>query len=389
MEQICYVERKGTNSFRWDYAEKIYGDKAVIPLTVADMDFKCPECVRNALKEYTDMGAFGYSYASDEYYENYIEWERKYHHIEIKKEWIRYAPGVVVGMAWLLEELFQPGDACITLVPVYGPIIETPKRCGLKLVKSELINTNGYYTIDFQDFEKKIIENDVKLFILCSPHNPIGRVWKEDELKQLVAICKKHQVFLIADEIHHDIILGGNSHYSILNIEDYKEHMAMLTSPAKTFNLAGAENSFMVLPGETIREKIDRLQDRIAMHSGNTFGHIAATAAYREGREWLNIVLKLVEENYNIAKGILLNELPLLEISPMEGTFLMWVDFGKYWQQNEKLDEVIARKCGVVISSGNGFGGETYKTCARINLATSQKNVRYAMEKIAHYFKLL
>lgn len=386
MEQVIYVDRRGTNSYKWDYSAKVYGQKELIPLTVADMDFKCPACVRKALKEYADMGALGYNVPPGNYYTNFIEWEKTNHQNKVEREWLRYAPGVVTAMAWLLEELFVPGDACIVLTPVYGPIINTPKRCGLKLIESKLVNTKGYYTIDFQDFEDKIAENDVKVFILCTPHNPVGRVWKKDELEKLVAICKKHQVFLIADEIHHDIVFNGNTHTAILNVGNYQDHMAMLTSGVKSFNLAGTENAFMILPGADVREKIDLMQDRIATHSGNTVGHLASAAAYGGGREWLDEVLKIIEDNYNTAKNILLDKLPLLEISPMEGTFLMWADFGEYLQPGQVLKEVIAKNCGVAVGAGSEFGGESYATYARMNLATSKENIQVATKKIAEYF---
>lgn len=382
MEKIIFVDRKGTDCYKWDYIEECYASGNPIPLTVADMDFKCPSCVQAALKSYVDMGAIGYGKPSDDYYKNFIEWERKYHNNLIRKEWIRYAPGVVVAIAWLLEELFETGDSCIILSPVYGPFFHTPKRNGLNVVVSELINKEGEYTIDFENFENKIIENDVKVFLFCSPHNPSGRVWKKCELERLVEICKKHNVFIISDEIHHDILLFGNQHIPILNIGDYQENMVMLTSPAKSFNLAGIENSFMILPGEKVREKIDILQNRIATHSGNVLGGVATTAAYGGGREWLDSLCTVIEENYQFAKETLKKALPMAEISPLEGTFLMWVNFEKYLTSEENAREFFAENANVILGNGTDFGGAAYKAFARFSLATSKELLEEALNRI-------
>ena len=387
MEKITFVNRKGTDCYKWDHIEERYASGNPIPLTVADMDFKCPSCVQAALRSYVDMGAIGYGMPSDDYYKNFIEWERKYHNNRIQKEWIRYAPGVVVAIAWLLEELFETGDSCIILSPVYGPFFHTPKRSGLNVVTSGLINKKGEYTIDFEDFEKKIIENNVKVFLLCSPHNPVGRVWKQCELEHLVAICKKHSVFIISDEIHHDILLFGNEHIPILSIGDYQENMAMLTSPAKSFNLAGVENSFMILPGEKVREKIDIMQDRIATHSGNVLGNVAAAAAYGSGREWLESLCTVIEENYQFAKETLQKAFPMAEISPLEGTFLMWVNFEKYLASDENARELLAEKANVILGNGTDFGGEAYQSFARFNLATSKELIEEALNRIIIYLQ--
>lgn len=388
MEKITFVDRKGTDCYKWDHIEERYACNDPIPLTIADMDFKCPDCVQTALKKYIETGAIGYGMPSDAYYKNFIEWEKNYHKNIVQKEWIRYAPGVVVAIAWLLEELFQEGDSCIILSPVYGPFFHTTKRRGLYVVTSELTNCQGEYTIDFTDFEKKIIDNNVKVFLLCSPHNPIGRVWKKWELEQLVEICRKHRVFIISDEIHHDIVLFGNEHIPILNIgNDYKENIAMLTSPAKSFNLAGVENSFMILPGENVRAKIDVMQDRIATHSGNVLGNVATTAAYGGGRAWLESLCNVIEENYLLTKEVLMKELPSLEISPLEGTFLMWINFEKYLEPEENIRELLAENANVIVGNGTDFGGQKYHSFARLNLATSKELLEEALQRIISYIK--
>ncbi len=385
MDKITFVDRRGTACFKWDSLESKKYDKDPIPLTVADMDFQCPSCVQEALIKYVQMGAIGYGMPSENYYKNFIEWEKSYHENDIKKEWLRYAPGVVVAMAWLLAELFKSNDACIILTPVYGPFFRIPEKQGLRLVCSELKNEKGYYSIDFEDFEQKIIENQVKVFVFCSPHNPVGRVWKREELEQLVEICKKHEVFIISDEIHHDITLHGHEHISLLKVGNYKEHMAMLTSPAKTFNLAGVENSFMILPSDEVRKKIDAMQDRIATHSGNMLGNVATEAAYGGGREWFDALCHVIEENYAFVKRILMERLPMVEISPLEGTFLMWINFAPYLKSDENARKILSEQCSVILGNGTDYGGEKYKNFARLNLATSKELLETAVNRISEY----
>lgn len=382
MKHLVFVNRKGTNCYKWDPEKPPYGLKDFIPLTVADMDYKCPNCVRSALTDYIEMGALGYGGPSEAYFSNFISWEKEYHQIKIEKNWIRFAPGVLVAISWLLEELFCADDACMIFTPVYEPFHNIAQKCSLRLITSALINKNGYYSIDFDDFEEKIIKHNVKVLLFCAPHNPIGRVWTNDELTQLIAICKKHNVFIISDEIHHDITLFEHKHISLLSFSEYQENIAMLTSPAKTFNVAGLENSFMVLPSEKVREKIDKRQDKVGISSGNILGNLAAEAAYAKGREWLEELYLVVEENYLFAKELLLDAFPDLEISPLEGTFLMWVNFKHHVDPSTPIREYIAKKCEVLVSDGAGYGGKAYSTCARINLATSKELLYSAIQKI-------
>lgn len=387
MEKPIYVNRKGTNCYKWDPAEPPCGITDFIPLTVADSDYKCPECVRTALKNYIEMGALGYGGPSEAYFSNFISWEKQYHNTIINKEWIRFAPGVLVAVSWLLEELFQPNDACLIFTPVYEPFHDIAPKCGLQLVTSQLLNTTGTYTIDFADFEHKIQERHVKVLLFCSPHNPIGRVWTKEELAQVVSICKKYNVFIISDEIHHDITLFGHEHCSLLSFIDYQKHIAMLTSPAKTFNLAGLENSFMVLPDKKAREIIDIRQDKVNITSGNILGNLAAETAYGQGREWLENLFPTIEQNYLFAKERLLTAFPDLEISPLEGTFLMWVDFKNHVPSDIRIREYITRTCGVLVSDGYGYGGEAFASFGRINLSTSMENLEEGLKRIINGLK--
>ena len=223
MEEIKYVDRVGTDCNKWDNMAERFGDNDLMALWVADMDFMVPECVRKAAREYADFGIYGYYKVPDAYYQNFIDWEEKYHHCHIEKQWLRFSPGVVSPINWYVNMKTQPGDGVIVLTPVYYPFLDAIRDNGRQLISCDLVRKDKVYHIDYADFEKKIVDNKVKLFILSSPHNPVGRVWKKEELEQLLAICRKHQVFVVADEIHHDLIMPGYEHTEILNIPGYTD----------------------------------------------------------------------------------------------------------------------------------------------------------------------
>ena len=247
-------DRRGTNCSKWDILSSKYGDPDLISMWVADMDFKAPEEVTRALRKKTDFGIYGYSLTPDGYYRSFIRWEKERHGWDVNRDWIRFAPGVVTGIFWCIHMLTNPGDAVIIHMPVYYPFHHAVEDTGRRLIYSELVNTKGVYTIDFQDFEKKIVDNKVKVFILCSPHNPVGRVWTEEELETMLAICKAHHVTVISDEIHHDLIIGSRPHIPTATVKNggYSDLIITLTSASKTFNLAGMKNSFVIIPGETL-----------------------------------------------------------------------------------------------------------------------------------------
>jgi len=213
MEEFCVrysTDRLGTNCLKWDALDNRYGDKDLIAMWVADMDFKLPEIVIEVMKKRIEHGIFGYSYVADSYYDSFIKWEKNRHNFAVNKEWIRFSTGVVTALYWVVNAFTQPSDSVIIFTPVYFPFHSAVTDNGRKLITSALINTNGIYSIDFENFEKNIIENQVKLFIQCSPHNPVGRVWTQEELSKVLSICKKHNVLVVSDEIHQDIIIGKN-----------------------------------------------------------------------------------------------------------------------------------------------------------------------------------
>lgn len=386
MEEIVYVDRKNSNCNKWDGQTTMFGEEGLLAMWVADMDFQVPQCVKEALTKYVESGVYGYYKIPDAYYQAFINWEKEQHGYEVKKEWIRFSPGVVAGFHWLVQIFTKPKDAVLVNTPVYYPFFKAVKNNDRKLICSDLVNESGVYTVDFEDFEKKIVENSVKLFILCSPHNPVGRVWKKEELKKLFEICKKHQVLVVSDEIHQDLVYGENTHIPSLSVGDYDHMMISLTAPSKTFNIAGAQNSIVVIPDEELRKKWDRYIEGNSLPSGNAFGYVAAQAAYEGGAGWLEGVKKQIYENYKYLKTQLQEKLPEIIVTPLEGTYLCWVDLGAY-AAPEEMEEVIQKKCGLAVDYGHWFGGGKFGTCIRINLATSMDNVKIAVDALAENLK--
>lgn len=381
-EEKYGVERLNTHCTKWDGLKEKFGEDGLISMWVADMDFKAPEQVIEALQKRIEHGVFGYSLISNSYYDSFINWEEKRHGYKVKKEWIRYTPGVVSGIYWIVNIFTKPGDAILVSMPVYYPFHNSVKENGRKLVHSNLINNNGRYEFDYEDFENKIVENDVKIYILCSPHNPVGRVWKEEELDKIMEICQKHNVLVISDEIHHDLILEGKHiPTAIVNNGKYAKNIITLTAPSKTFNLAGCKNSFVIIENEDILKKFDTYANTVArVSNGNLFGYVAAEAAYTYGEEWLSGAIATIKGNYDYMVKELAEKLPQVKVIPLEGTYLSWLDFNTCLK-DEELEEIIQNKCKIAVDYGRWFG-EAGKGFIRINLATPRKYVEEAVKNL-------
>lgn len=381
-EEKYGVERLNTHCTKWDGLKDKFGEDGLISMWVADMDFKAPEQVIEALQKRIEHGVFGYSLIANSYYDSFINWEEKHHGYKVKKEWIRYTPGVVSGIYWIVNIFTKPGDAVLVSMPVYYPFHNSVKENGRKLVHSNLINNNGRYEFDYEDFENKIVENDVKIYILCSPHNPVGRVWKEEELDKIMEICQRHNVLIISDEIHHDLILEGKHiPTAIVNNGKYAKNIITLTAPSKTFNLAGCKNSFVIIENEDILKKFDTYANTVArVSNGNLFGYVAAEAAYTYGEEWLSGAIATIKGNYDYMVKELAEKLPQVKVTPLEGTYLSWLDFNACLK-DEELEEIIQNKCKIAVDYGRWFG-EAGKGFIRINLAIPRKYVEEAVKNL-------
>ena len=377
-----YVDRRGSNCNKWDNQKKMFGENDLLGLWVADMDFRAADCVRDALRNYVDFGIYGYSAPSDGYYGAFIDWERTRHGYAVQRDWLRFSPGVVPAINWFVQMMTQPGDGVAVLTPVYYPFLDAVKNNSRTLIPCELLNRDGVYSIDFDAFEETVVERNARAFILCSPHNPVGRVWKREELRRLLDICRAHGIFVISDEIHQDLVFGENRHIPSATVGDYDRMLVTLTAPSKTFNLAGCQNSLVIIPDPELREKYDRFTQQIRIFTGNPMGYIAAEAAYRGGQDWLDAVKTVILGNFRYARRRLGEELPLVRVSELEGTYLMWADFAAYLKP-EEMQGFFQKKCRLALDFGAWFGGDA-GSCVRFNLATSRENVAEALERIVN-----
>ncbi|MEG1873649.1 MAG: MalY/PatB family protein, partial [Ruthenibacterium sp.] len=379
-----YVDRKGTCSFKWDGLKKEFGEADLLAMWVADMDFPSPPCVQEALRSYIET-PMGYFSTPDSYYNTVIKWEKEHHGYEIKREWICVTPGIVPALHWAVRTFTKPGDSVMISTPVYYPFMNaihnSPQR---RLVKCELKKTGTYYEMDFEQFEKDIIANEVKLYILCNPHNPVGRVWTAEELRQTLEICKRHHVMVISDEIHQDIINPklGRKKVTAATVGDYSDMLITMASASKSFNLAAVQNSFIIIPNDEIRESFDDFLRIMALDDVNGFGHVATQAAFLGGEAWLKEVLALIYDNFAYLKQRFESECPRVKISELEGTYLVWMDFGAFCTTQEDVKELIQHKCKIAMDYGGWFGSEDGKAFARMNIATSRENIKEACDRI-------
>ena len=383
------VERKGTYSLKWDALDKRFGNADLISMWVADMEIKAPKEVIEALKERCEHGVFGYSYVSDEYYNSVINWLKEKHNYEIKKEWLRFTNGVVTAIYCFVNIFTKVDDAVLILTPVYYPFHNAVKDNNRKLITCDLKNTDGYFTIDYDEVEKKIVENKVKLFIQCSPHNPAGRVWKEEELAKILEICKKHNVLVISDEIHQDIIMKGYKHIpsAIVANGKYADNLITVSAASKTFNLAGLIHSNIIISNAELRKKYDEEIKKINQTEINILGMLATQVAYEKGSEWLENVKEIIEDNFNYLKTELNKHIPEITITNLEGTYLVFLDLRKIIPI-DKVKEFIQDKCNLAIDFGEWFG-TSFKGFIRINLATDPEIVKKAVENIITEYKKL
>ena len=380
-EYTVFVDRRNTDSLKWDALKGTFGEDGLLAMWVADMDFKVPACVQEAQHRYIDVGAQGYYSVPASYYDAFIAWEKKYHGYEVKREHIRYSPGVVSAFNWFVQFMTEPGDGVIVLTPVYYPFLNAVKENGRTLVACDLVKREGRYTVDLDAFRKAIVENNVKAFIFCSPHNPLGRVWTREELKGMLDICKEHNVFVISDEIHHDIVFAPAEHIPSATVGDYDGNLVTLTAPSKTFNLAACQNSIVIIPDGEIRRRFDAYTENLHVTWGTPFGYIAAEAAYTGGRPWLDEVLSIIHGNYLYVKEALAKALPKVGTEPLEGTYLMWLDFSAYLAP-EEIADFMQKECRIAFDYGRWFGGEGTGACVRMNLATSREVVEEAVKRI-------
>lgn len=372
-----YFDRKNTDCVKWDGVKEEFGEEDFLAMWVADMDFPCPDCVTEALKKYADA-PLGYYVPSASYFEAVADWEKKRHGYEINPEWICVTPGVVPAIHWAVRIFSKPGDGVMVSTPVYYPFMRAVEHCGERtLVKNELKKTDSSYEMDFEKMEADIVKHHVTLYILCNPHNPIGRVWTKEELKTLLDLCRKHHVMVISDEIHQDIVNPklGRKKVTAATVGDYDDMLITMAAASKTFNIAAVQNSFVIIPHKENREKFRLFLENMSIGQGSSFGYVATEAALRGGEAWLEDALETIYGNYEYVKDRFERECPEVQIADLEGTYLMWIDFGAFFREEEELKAFLQEECRIAVDYGSWFGGEGYDAFARINIATSREIV--------------
>lgn len=381
------TNRTNTCAIKYDLAAKRNKPTDAISLWVADMDFPTAPCIQKALIEKAQHGIFGYSRPDERYFSALQSWFISKHHFEIKEEWVINTPGVVYAIATAIRTLTEEGDAVLITRPVYYPfsnVINNQKR---KLVNSPLVLKNGHYEIDFEDFENKIVSENVKVFLFCSPHNPGGRVWTKDELKRISDICLRHHVIVVSDEIHCDITFGENRHIVFASIsEEAANNSIICTSPSKTFNLAGLQFSNIIIPNEKLRDAFQKELDRTGYDEPSIMGIVAATAAYSEGKEWFAEVEEYIWNNILFAEKLINEKCPKIKVLKPEGSYLLWLDFSAFDLSGKQLNDKVLRNAKVWLDDGIMFGpeGEQFQ---RINCATPRAILEKALTQICNEFK--
>lgn len=380
------IDRYNTHSIKWDYTEKIFGYKDILPMWVADMDFKVPDEVTQALKSRVDHGIFGYTMESKEYFEGLINWWKKRHNWDIEKEWLQYTPGVIPGLNFSVQAFTNPGDKVIIQPPVYQPFFSAVTNNNRQLVLNPLKYSDQTYTMDLNDLEKKI-DDQTKMMILCSPHNPVGRVWTQRELEELVDLCARHKLILISDEIHFDIIYSGNKHIPTASINDNAKNLTVtLSSPGKSFNIQGLHNAYALIANEDLRNTFKKTVSKSGIFLNNTMSITAGEAVYQYGEPWLDELLEYLEANRDFAINYIFEEMKRVYPIKPEGTYMLWLDFRKSGYNHEKVDELLLKKAKVGLNTGSMFGdeGENFQ---RLNFACPQQKLEEGLEKMAKVFK--
>jgi cystathionine beta-lyase len=374
-----YVDRHGTNSIKWEKMEELFGKNDLLPMWIADMDFRTPHQIVEALKKRAEHGIFGYTFRPDAFYDSARQWISKRNNWNVEKEWMVDSSGVVSAIIIAVLSYTKPGDGIIVQPPVYYPFFNVIKNNDRKILYNDLIFENGRYTMNFEDLENKV--KDAKMLILCNPHNPVGRVWTEEELARLGKICLENDVIIASDEIHSDFIYEGYKHVHIASLDGLSKRTVTFIAPNKTFNLAGIPASISIIPDEGLRKSYGETMVALGIETSNIFSITATEAAYRYGEEWFEALLKYLRGNIEFLKAFLNDRLPDVQVVVPEGTYLVWLNFRKLGLTDDELSNLIIKKAKIALDGGNmfGHGGSGFQ---RMNIATPRSLLKDGLESI-------
>ncbi|TNF44563.1 MAG: putative C-S lyase [Epsilonproteobacteria bacterium] len=377
------VNRQGTHTVKWDDAKKKFGTDELLPMWVADMDLASPLCVQKSIRKRAEQQLYGYTIYPERYFKAIQDWMAKRFDWKIEKEWIVPCYGVVPSLNFIISACSEEGDGIIVQTPIYPPFVSSVKHKGRRVLDNRLVYENGRYHIDFQDLETKAKE--AKLFLLCSPHNPTGRVWSMEELEKIIDICVENDVLIISDEIHADIVYEKR-HHCISSFEKMKHKSIVLNAPSKTFNVAGLNTSYAIIPDSRLRQAYELEQNRSGITNGNPFGIEALISAYEEGGPWLEQLKVHLMSNITYVKIFLQEHNIPIDVVPTEATFLIWLDCRKMGLSQSDLVDFFVYKAKLGLNDGESFGhaGEGFM---RLNVGTSKEVVKEAMQRLHDAYK--
>jgi cysteine-S-conjugate beta-lyase len=382
------ISREATNCIKYDAREKVFNKNDVLPLWVADTDFRTPDFIMNAIKKRADHEILGYTFNPDSYYESIEGWIKRRHNWEIKREWISFSPGVVAGLTLALEKFSNPGDGVIIQPPVYFPFFNSVKGTRRRIVENPLKIENGRYTFDLEDLKSKI-DKTAKILLLCNPQNPGGTVYTKNELTELAAICLENNILVISDEIHSDLVFKGYQHIPFASISDeVAKNTIICMAPSKTFNVAGLSTSVVIIPDKTKFSCYEKSLNVRHLGMGNIFGSVALEAAYSNGDEWLDQLMEYLWQNYIFLENFFGENLPKVKVMKPEATYLIWIDFREYGMNDEELFRFVTDEAGVGLNNGARFGtgGDGWMRlnigCPRTILEEALNRIKIAFEKL-------
>lgn len=375
------VNREGSGCIKYDLRKETFGKSDVIPMWVADMDFLTPEFIVRALQERMNHNIYGYSLRSPQYYGSIISWHKRRHNWAIEKDWIIFTPGVVPALNMATLAFTNPGDSVIVQPPVYFPFFSAVESHGRKLIYNRLAETADGWRMDFDALEKSI-ENNTKMLILSNPHNPVGRVWTREELVKITEICLRHNLLILSDEIHCDLVLPGYTHVPVASLTpETAERTVTCIAPSKTFNLAGMSTSSIIIANPALRKEFRKITDSLHISNGNIFGTVASEAAYTSGDQWLDELLSYIDGNIEFTVDYLGKMIPEIIPSATEATYMIWLDCRKLGMKGSELMSFFVNRAGIGMNEGSSFGpgGEGFM---RMNVATTRAVLKRALENI-------
>ena len=377
------IPREGTHAYKLDLREKVFGNPDVLPLWVADMDFAAPPEVMNAIQQRATHGIYGYTVRGDWFQQAIVGWMQRRHQWTVDPAWVEYAPGVVPSMVMAVLAYTQPGDQVVIQTPVYPPFYSVVRDNGRELVTNTLMETSEGYVMDFDLLEQQLANPKAKLFFLCHPHNPVGRVWRRDELERLASLCLQYNVLMVSDEIHCDLILFGNHHSPLASLStEVANRTITLNAASKTFNIAGFSTSYVIIPNAVLMAQFRKVLTGLHLYTGHVFSGISLEAAYTHGEPWLNDLLLYLESNIAMVKDFLAERLPEVTFHQPQATFLLWLDFRAWEMSQHELKHTIIHKANVGLNDGVSFGNEG-QGFMRLNVGSPRALVLEGLERIA------